>query len=142
MDKKFKNKSTIDPRKGKKDPLADYKAQERRKKKIKEQGSFKMGGKIMKANTGRMALDPTQPAKKKSLREKIDLERFKIEKRKKKKPGLPVGGKLKKPKPGTYDYQLQETMKPSYKGIKGMRTGGICRGMGAALRGGDFKGVK
>jgi hypothetical protein len=24
----------------------------------------------------------------------------------------------------------------------GMRTGGICRGMGAALRGGDFKGVK
>ena len=118
MDKKFKNKSTVDPRKGKKDPLADYKAQERRKKKIKEQGSFKMGG------------------------EKIDLERFKIEKRKKKKPGLPVGGKLKKPKPGTYDYQLQETMKPSYKGIKGMRTGGICRGMGAALRGGDFKGVK
>jgi hypothetical protein len=142
MDKKFKSKSTVDPRKGKKDPLADYKAQERRKKKIKEQGSFKMGGKIMKANTGRMALDPTkpQPQKRRSLREKIDLEKFKKERRKKKKPAIPLGG-MKKPKPGTYDYQLQETLKPNYR-IKGMRTGGICRGMGAALRGGDFKGVK
>ena len=25
---------------------------------------------------------------------------------------------------------------------QGLRTGGMCRGMGAALRGGDFKGVK
>ena len=26
-----------------------------------------------------------------------------------------LGGKLKKPRPGSYDYQLQETMKPPYK---------------------------
>ena len=44
MDKKFKNKSTLDPRKGKKDPLADLKAEERRKRKLKEQGSFLTGG--------------------------------------------------------------------------------------------------
>ena len=45
--KKFRDKSTIDPRKGKKDPLADYKAEERRKKKIKEMGSFSLGAAVM-----------------------------------------------------------------------------------------------
>ena len=41
------------------------------------------------------------------------------------KPGIPVGGKLKKPKPGSYDYQLQETMKPGYrKDRKEMKEGG------------------
>ena len=44
VNKKNKNRSTIDPRKGKKDPLADLKASERRKKKLKEQGSFNKGG--------------------------------------------------------------------------------------------------
>jgi len=169
--KNKKNRSTIDPRMGKKDPLADLKASERRKKKLKEQGSFLIGGRV----------------------------------KDKKKPKKPLKGNLKrKPKPGSYDYQLQETMKPNYKGVNGMRmgggmmqrpimasegqmaprgpnrkvnkdamspeelrkrkrksidamrprdkrapatgmgmrTGGICRGMGAALRGGDFKGVK
>lgn len=42
--KKFKNKSTIDRNISRKDPLADYKASERRKKKIKDMGSFNKGG--------------------------------------------------------------------------------------------------
>ena len=51
------------------------------------------------------------------LREKIEPT--------KPKPGIPVGGKLKKPKPGSYDYQLQETMKPDYKkDRKEMKKGG------------------
>jgi hypothetical protein len=41
----------------------------------------------------------------------------------KKKTKKPLGGKLKKPKPGSYDYQLQETMKPPYK-RKEMEKGG------------------
>ena len=44
MDKKIRNRTTIDKRMGKKDPLADLKASERRKKKLKEQGSFLSGG--------------------------------------------------------------------------------------------------
>ena len=43
------------------------------------------------------------------------------------KPGIPVGGKLKKqgPKPGSMDYFLQETMKPGYKkDRKEMKKGG------------------
>ena len=42
----------------------------------------------------------------------------------KKKTKKPLGGKLKKPRPGSYDYQLQETMKPPYK-RKEMKKGGI-----------------
>jgi hypothetical protein len=58
---------------------------------------------------------PGRPTPK--LREKIDKV--------KPKPGTPVGGKLKKPKPGSYDYQLQETMKPGYrKDRKEMKKGG------------------
>jgi hypothetical protein len=41
----------------------------------------------------------------------------------KKKTKKPLGGRLKKPKPGSYDYQLQETMKPPYK-RKEMKKGG------------------
>ena len=41
----------------------------------------------------------------------------------KKKTKKPLGGKLKKPRPGSYDYQLQETMKPPYK-RKEMKKGG------------------
>ena len=39
------------------------------------------------------------------------------------KPGIPVGGKLKKPKPGSQDYQTMQTMKPPYK-RKEMKKGG------------------
>ena len=42
----------------------------------------------------------------------------------KKKTKKPLGGKLKKPRPGSYDYQLQETMKPPYK-RKEMEKGGM-----------------
>jgi len=60
-----------------------------------------------------------QPRTPPRLREQIE------EVRPKKKPGIPVGGKLKKPKPGSYDYQLQETMKPDYKkDRKEMKKGG------------------
>ena len=61
---------------------------------------------------------PKRPGPKSpGLREKIDKA--------KPKPGIPVGGKLKKPKPGSYDYQLQETMKPGYrKDRKEMKEGG------------------
>ena len=67
----------------------------------------------------RRGLDPQKPAPK--LREQIEKARPKS------KPGTPVdrGGKLKKPKPGSYDYQLQETMKPGYrKDRKEMKKGG------------------
>ena len=43
----------------------------------------------------------------------------------KRKPKKPLGGKFKKPKPGSYDYQLQETMKPGYRKRKSMKKGGF-----------------
>ena len=43
----------------------------------------------------------------------------------KRKPKKPLKGQMKKPKPGTYDYQLQETMKPDYKKRKAMKKGGF-----------------
>jgi len=129
VNKKNKNRSTIDPRKGKKDPLADLKASERRKKKLKEQGSFKEGGtpggigSLAGKGMGRgLSVEAAREA-----REKLLKERFK-EKRKKlrEKPKTPLG-RMKKPKPGSYDYQLQETMKPSYK-IPTMDKGGVFSG--------------
>ena len=67
----------------------------------------------LKPTPGRPA--PRRPGPK--LREQMEKA--------KPKPGIPVGGKLKKPKPGSYDYQLQETMKPDYKkDRKEMKKGG------------------
>ena len=41
------------------------------------------------------------------------------------KPGMPVGGKLKAPKPGTWQYvQEHYLLKPEYKKRKGMKIGG------------------
>ena len=65
--------------------------------------------------TPQRPLPPSRRPKGPGLREKIDKVRP--------KPGIPVGGRLKKPKPGSYDYQLQETMKPDYKRKK-MKEGG------------------
>ena len=101
-------------------------------KKIRERASKKMGG-VMKAKFGRSIQDPQKPSKAESLRDKIKKTLPKT------KEGIPVRGKMKKPKPGSYDYQLESTMKPPYKG---MRVGGMCRGMGAAIKGGRFGGVK
>jgi hypothetical protein len=85
-----------------------------------------------------------------------DLKEFK-KKRKKQynKPAIPLGKMEKKsgPKPGSMDYFLLDQLKPGYKvapmsdGGKvkkpmGYDKGGMCRGMGAAVRGGNFKGVK
>ena len=65
--------------------------------------------------TPQRPLPPSRRPKSPGLREQIDKVRP--------KPGIPVGGRLKKPKPGSYDYQLQETMKPDYKRKK-MKEGG------------------
>ena len=122
--KKFKERSTIDRNISKKDPLADYKAEQRRKKKLKEQGSFNIGG--MGNITGRRAGRglPTVP-RDKDLREQIRKERFKKERERiYNKPKKPLKGGMKKPKPGSYDYFLQETLRPAYKGTKGMNKGG------------------
>jgi len=68
--------------------------------------------------TGR-GLDPE------SLREKIEWERWKSERRKKSdKAVTPLRKKRKNgPKPGSFDYVLQETLKPGYK-RQGMNIGG------------------
>ena len=60
-----------------------------------------------------------------SLREKIEWERWKSERRKKSdKPVTPLRKKRKNgPKPGSFDYVLQETLKPGYK-RQGMNIGG------------------
>jgi hypothetical protein len=115
-------------------------------KKIRERAPKKMGGGIMKKpmgynkgvmiekqRPGRSIPVPEKPSKGQDLRDKIKKTLPKT------KEGMPVGGKMKKPKPGSYDYQLESTMKPSYKG---MRVGGMSRGMGAAIAGGKFEGVK
>ncbi len=41
------------------------------------------------------------------------------------KPKKPLDRNLKKPKPGSYDYQLQETLKPGYRKRKPMKKGGF-----------------
>ena len=82
MDKKFKNKSTLDPRKGKKDPLADLKAEERRKRKLKEQGSFLTGGQAK--------LD-------RNKNNKIDAQDFKILREKAKGRGMGLQDEKMKP---------------------------------------------
>jgi len=64
----------------------------------------------------------------------------------KRKPKKPLKGQMKKPKPGTYDYQLQETMRPDYRRPKKaggglmeatqrLRRQGLKRGGGVCLRG-------
>lgn len=115
-------------------------------KKIQERAPKKMGGGMMKKpmgynkgvmiekqRPGRPIPAPRKPSVGQDLRDRIKKTLPKT------KEGMPVGGKMKKPKPGSYDYQLESTMKPSYKG---MRVGGMCRGMGAAIKGGKFEGVK
>ena len=73
-----KNKSTIDPRIDKKDPLADLKASERRKKKLKEQGSFMMGGKVMKTPGRMLSGGQIKIAKKAPPFNKIDAKDFAV----------------------------------------------------------------
>ena len=65
--------------------------------------------------TPQRPLPPSRRPRSPDLREKIDKV--------KPKPGIPVGGKLKKPKPGSQDYQTMEIMKPPYK-RKEMKKGG------------------
>jgi len=83
------------------------------KDKRKPKGAQDEGGRRKQRPKAPGRPTPGRPAPK--LREQIDKVRP--------KPGIPVGGKLKKPKPGSYDYQLQETMKPDYKRKK-MKEGG------------------
>jgi len=167
------------------DSLRKLSLEEKIIKKIRERAPKKKMGGIMKAKFGRSIQDP-KTSKGESLRDKIKKTLPKT------KEGMPVGGKMKKPKPGSYDYQLESTMKPSYKGmnmgggmmkkpmgynkgimmekeksnkikdayrrsreekperritkedikIEKLSVGGMCRGMGAAIKGGKFGGVK
>ena len=64
--------------------------------------------------------------KAKKSREELLRDRFKKKRKEQSdKPKTPLGGKMKKPKPGSYDYYLQETMKPDYKKRKAMKKGGF-----------------
>jgi len=144
--KKFKNYSTIDKRMGKKDPLADYKASERRKKKIKDMGSFDKGGigragsLLSPAGVGALGRGIGSRQKRRKmpeagLQEKKQNEinkqrmidtltkRFNKFKKKPSKPAIPLGKMKKGPKPGSFDYVLQQTMKPGYK-VAPMKDGG------------------
>ena len=96
-------------------------SEQRRRDKRPKRGGRKFGGpkasdKLPGIGRG---LDPE------SLREKIEWERWKNERRKKSdKPVTPLGKKRKNgPKPGSFDYFLQETHKPGYK-RQGMNIGG------------------
>ena len=86
-----------------------FERQKSREKLLEDFEKFKKRQKVMEqktqASSGKM----------------IDKEK---KERKSKKPLGALGGRMKKPKPGSYDYQLQETMKPKYKG---MLTGGPAR---------------
>jgi len=89
-------------------------------------GGRKFGGPKAPRKPGRpgktgKGLDP------KSLKDKVDFERWKIERKKQSdKPAKPLG-KMKKPgpKPGTFEYQqLNYLLKPGYRQRKGMKIGG------------------
>ena len=96
-------------------------SEQRRRDKRPKRGGRKFGGhkasdKLPGIGRG---LDPE------SLREKIEWERWKSERRKKSdKAVTPLRKKRKNgPKPGSFDYVLQETLKPGYK-RQGMNIGG------------------
>jgi hypothetical protein len=65
--------------------------------------------------------DPVQPKRPRDLRERLKDIRKKIKEGKVKPIPMPKVkemtplGKMKKPRPGTYDYQLLQTQKPGYR---------------------------
>ncbi len=79
-------------------------------------------GKVMKANKGLLAgigsLQGKQkkgltPEKARKAKEELLMDRFrKFREKQRNKPKTPLGGKLKKPKPGSSDYQILQTGKP------------------------------
>ena len=87
----------------------------RPKDKRKDEGERRKGRSGKGKPTPQRPLPPSRRPKDPSLREQIDKV--------KPKPGIPVGGSLKKPKPGSQDYQTMEIMKPPYK-RKEMKKGG------------------
>ena len=91
-----KNRSTIQPRMGAK---GDLKASERRKKKLKEQGSFMMGGKVMKTPGRMLSGGQIKIAKKAPPFNKIDEKDFAVLRAEKAK-GRGMGLQDEKMKPG------------------------------------------
>ena len=106
-----------------------------------------MGGRIYKANGGEInrinKIRSDQMKRKGPTIVPGAKERSLLKERKPKKP---LKGQMKKPKPGTYDYQLQETMRPDYRRPKKaggglmeatqrLRRQGLKRGGGVCLRG-------
>lgn len=149
--KKFKNKSTIDRNISRKDPLADYKASERRKKKIKDMGSFNKGGDSFLKR--RMKLGGADAIKKGlgmtlgrtaqgagialiggSIASMIAKKIKKMKKKKNAMKNMKDVSKYNLPKKKMGGGMMQQPM--------GYDKGGMCRGMGAAIRGGKFEGVK
>ena len=100
-------------------------------------------GKVMKAVTGRAIAGPQQqgltPEKAKKAKEKILMDRFKKKRKEQSdKPKTPLGGKIKKPKPGSYEYQQQQTQntRPSQI-LPKKKMGGVMKAkMGKAV---DYK---
>jgi len=71
----------------------------------KGRGLGGLGSKI-----GRMGLTPEQAKK---AKEKLLMDRFKkFREKQRNKPKTPLGGEMKKPKPGSADYQILQTGKP------------------------------
>ena len=118
------------------------------KKKISDIGNMKVKDAVKKIGSGIGALtpaviapkigralqpkkkqDPVQPKRPRDMRERLKDIRKKIKEGKVKPIPMPKVkemtplGKMKKPRPGTYDYQLLQTQKPGYR-VAPMLTGG------------------
>ena len=107
------------------------KASKEMKKMVDTKQAEKIGGTVYphhvrerKAVGGKVGKDEGQRRAKPPKRSPGDPQRPAPKVPRKPKPGMPVdrGGKFKKPKPGSYDYQLEQTMKPGYR--KEMKKGG------------------
>jgi hypothetical protein len=88
-----------------------------------------IGQRIGRAIQPKKKQDPVQPKRPKNLRERLKDIRKKIKEGKVKPipmpkiPEMTPLGKMKKPRPGSYDYQLLQTQKPGYR-VAPMLTGG------------------
>ena len=105
--------------------MDDFKEFKRRRK-VMEQRQMAKSGKMIKASEGKMT--------EADLQKKVDRDaRIREE-----KSDREVARELRILKTR---YAIDKA-KERNKRFKGMSKGGMCRGMGAAIRGGDFKGVK
>ena len=121
--------------------MDDFKEFKRRRK-VMEQRQMAKSGKMIKASEGKMTES--------DLQKKVDRD-AKINKARKSllKIGLKEFIKESPFETEMAGIERKEQMerarkrtKEKMEKMKGLSKGGMCRGMGAALRGGDFKGVK